>query len=186
MKNTLLGGFIALLFLACNPGGTDPGAEATSADSTGSTTPSEPAAQEIADAKFADLGRNSTTLFASKDLDRWMETYADDARYYWSAGDSLIGKEAIKAYWKDRFDTTVDSISISNHIWLPVKVNKPQATETAGTWAIGWFVVNVKYRNGKELSFWAHSDHHFNANDKIDQTIMYIDRAPIVAAVGGK
>jgi hypothetical protein len=42
--------------------------------------------------------------------------------------------------------------------------------------------VNAKYKTGKKLQFWVHADMHFDANDKIDQYIQYIDRAPIVKA----
>jgi len=47
-------------------------------------------------------------------------------------------------------------------------------------------MVNVKYKNGKKLSFWIHSDFHYNAEDKVDIYIQYIDRAPINAALGSK
>ena len=33
------------------------------------------------------------------------------------------------------------------------------------------------------MSQWIHTDYHFDANDKIDQVVQYIDRAPINAAI---
>jgi hypothetical protein len=171
--------------IACGGGAAPSGTDEAAADTTATKT-TEMAPSEIADAKYVDMGKRVTSQFASEDVDGWLSAYADNARYNWSAGDSLVGKAAISAYWKDRFANVVDSLKVSNQIWLPVKVNKPQSIESPGLWLIGWYVVDVKYKNGKKLSFWAHSDHHLDANDKIDQTILYIDRAPINAALAAK
>jgi intergrase/recombinase len=68
---------------------------------------------------------------------------------------------------------------------LPLKVNKPQkGPDVAGVWLLGWYQVHVKYKNGKKLAFWVHTDNHYDANDKIDITVQYIDRAPINKALG--
>jgi hypothetical protein len=42
----------------------------------------------------------------------------------------------------------------------------------------------VKYKNGKKLAFWVHTDYHYDANNKIDRAVQYIDRAPINSALG--
>jgi len=73
----------------------------------------------------------------------------------------------------------MDSITFSNAIWLPVKVNKPQSIEAPGVWLLSWYMINVKYKTGKRVVQWIHTDLHFDANDKIDRVIMYLDRAPI-------
>ena len=120
-------------------------------------------------------------------VDGWMSNYADNAKYRWSSGDSLSGKAEISKYWTDRRKNVIDSISFTNQVWLPIKVNTPQAgPDVPGVWLLSWYMVNAKYKNGKRLVFWVHTDHHYDANDKIDQTIQYIDRAPIVAALGHK
>jgi hypothetical protein len=46
--------------------------------------------------------------------------------------------------------------------------------------------VDVKYKTGKKLMFWVHTDYHFDANDKIDRAIQYIDMAPIKEAIAKK
>jgi len=70
-------------------------------------------------------------------------------------------------------------------IWLPMKVNRPQqGPDMPGNWLLSWNMVDVKYKNGKKLSFWVHSLQHYNNNDKVDRYIQYIDRAPIVKALG--
>jgi hypothetical protein len=140
---------------------------------------------EFADAKYTEWGKKLIAQMSSGDMDGWLSNYADNAVYLWSAGDSLAGKTAIDKYWRDRRMNVIDSISFSNDIWLPIKVNTPQrGPDAAGIWLLSWYQVNVKYKNGKKLMFWTHLDHHFDANDKIDRSIQYIDRAPINAALG--
>jgi cyanophycinase-like exopeptidase len=48
---------------------------------------------------------------------------------------------------------------------------------------MGWYQVTAKYKTGKSMTQWVHTDQHFDANDKIDRLIQYIDRAPINAAI---
>ena len=70
-----------------------------------------------------------------------------------------------------------------NQIWLPIKVNQPQSVEQPGTWVLGWYMVSAKYKNGKRMGQWIHTDMHFDANDKIDRLIQYLDRSLINAAL---
>jgi hypothetical protein len=174
---------VALFLLACNSD------QKSSADTKAATTDSTVAkpASEFADPKYVELGKKMGAQLSSGDVEGWISNYADNAVYQWSAGDSLAGKEAIGKYWKNRMTTVIDSLSFSNDIWLPLKVNTPQrGPDMAGVWLLSWYQVNVKYRNGKKLVFWTHVDHHFDANDKIDRTIQYIDRAPVNAALASK
>jgi hypothetical protein len=68
-----------------------------------------------------------------------------------------------------------------------VKVNVAQTThDMPGVWLLSWYTVHSKYKNGQRLMFGVHVDYHYDANDKIDQVIEYIDRAPINAAVAKK
>jgi len=150
------------------------------------TTTKPPPPAEFADQRFVDLGKKSLELFEKGDIDGWMNSFADNAVYRWSSGDSLAGKEAITKYWKDRRMNVIDSLHFSKEIWLPMKVNEPQSIETKGTWLLNWYQVNVRYKNGKQLSFWVHTDMHYNTDSKIDELIQYIDRAPINAALGKK
>jgi hypothetical protein len=181
MYKLLLGGFLSLGLLACGTDAGQTGTDDTSADTT-ATAAAETPASEILDAKYIDKGKRITADFTSENVDALMASYADDARYYWSGGDSLIGKEAIGNYWKDRFANVIESLTVLNQVWLPVKVNQPQSTEAPGNWLLGWFQITAKYKTGKEITFWVHQDHHLNANDMIDQTITYVDRVPIEAA----
>src|SRR5262249_42391280 len=97
--------------------------------------------------------------------------------------DSLSGKEAIVKYWKDRRTNVIDSLSFANDIYLPIKVNKPQkGPDREGIWVLAWHMVTAKYKTGKKITFWTHTDLHYDASDNVDELIQYIDRVPIMAA----
>jgi hypothetical protein len=113
----------------------------------------------------------------------YMASYADNAVYQWNSGDSLAGKPAISEYWTKRRTELIDSLTFSNEIWLPIKVNQPQSVEAPGIWLLGWYQVNAKYKTGKRMGQWMHIDFHFDATDKIDRVIQYVDRVPINAAL---
>jgi hypothetical protein len=178
---TLAAGFCILL--ACNNKPADPTAATTD---TAATAEKKPLPQsEFADPKYTDMGKKDLAALASGDIDAFMNSYADNAVYQWSAGDSLSGKTAIAAYWKDRRSKVIDSISFVNDIWLPIKVNQPQkGTDVKGVWLIAWHTTIVKYKTGKKLVFAVHVDSHYNSDYKIDRTIEYIDRVPINKALG--
>jgi hypothetical protein len=70
---------------------------------------------------------------------------------------------------------------------IPIKINKSQSNgDTPGNWLLCWYQNSVKYKNGKKLGFLVHTLLHFNANDKIDQEILFLDRGPINKALGVK
>ena len=181
MKKMFVLAFGSLLFMGCN-NDTDAGkkTDAAPAVAAGDTKMQD---AEFADAKYAEVGKKALAAMSSGDMDAWVSNYADNAVYYWNGGDSLAGKAAITDYWKKRRTEVIDSISFSSDIWLPVKVNKPQAPEQApGVWLLGWYKIKAKYKTGKSMVQWSHIDYHFDAADKIDRVIQYIDKAPINAA----
>jgi hypothetical protein len=174
------------LLASCNNKPSEPmTTEAKDSTVTAAKTSATPPQSEFGDARYTDMGRKQLTQFAAGDIKAWLDAFADDAIYYWSAGDSLAGKTAIANYWMERRGKVIDSIHISKDIWLPLKVNRPQqGPDIPGNWLLYWYMVDVKYKNGKKLTFWVHTDQHYNNNDKIDRYIQYIDRAPIVKALG--
>ena len=177
-----------VIILACN----NKPAETTAAKTDSAATPlaetKTPPQSEFADPKYTELGKQMTEQMSKGDMDAWANNFADNAKYRWSSGDSLSGKAAILKYWKERRDKVIDSISFSREVWLPLKVNKSQVemADIPGNWLLSWYMVNVKYKNGKKLMFWVHTDFHFDNSDKVDQAIQYLDRAPINAALGMK
>jgi hypothetical protein len=149
--------------------------------------PKETPPAEFADPKYMEMGKIGLNQLSSGDIDGWMTKYADNAKYYWSGGDSLVGKAAIANYWKDRRTNVIDSITFINDIWLAIKINKPQkGPDREGVWLMSWYQVKSKYKNGNSIFMWVHTDMHFDNNDMIDQVVQYIDRVPINAALAAK
>ena len=179
MRKLLLGLSSLAILAACNNGGE----QVSTANTTDSTAASASKQAEFADPKYAEAGKAAIAKFESGDVEGWLSEYADNAVFQWSNGDSLAGKAAILEYWTKRRKDVIDSIDISNDIWLPIKVNTPQrGPDVPGNWLLSWYQVNVKYKTGKKLMFWVHTDYHYNDADKIDRAIQYIDMAPIKAA----
>jgi len=184
MKKLLSWMFGCCLLFSCTNSTKEPSAKDTTAMGPSAST-NPPPQMEFADARYMEMGKKALQQFESGDITAWMEGYADDAVYIWSAGDSLAGKAAIANYWKERRGKVIDSLQFANDIWLPVKVNRPQkGPDMPGNWLLSWYEVHVKYKNGSRLVFWVHSDIHYNSADKIDRVIQYIDRAPINKALG--
>jgi len=181
MKKTIVMALAISLFLACTNQKSEDKAATT--DSTAATAKAAPLPTEIGDAKFVDIGKSGNANLSSGNIDAWMTSFADNAVYIWNNGDSLVGKPAITAYWKQRRGSVIDSINFSQDIWLSVKVNQPQqAVHLPGNWLLGWYLTQAKYKTGKRMAQWIHTAIHFDANDKIDRVIQFLDRAPINAA----
>lgn len=138
---------------------------------------------EFADSKYAEMGKKGLADLEKGDIDSWMNMYADSAVYVWNSGDSLVGKAAIASYWKNRRMNVIETITFKDAIWLPIMVNKPQSVEAKGVWLLAWYKTTAKYRKGKEMTQWIHTDYHFNSNDKVDRVVQYLDKAAINAAL---
>jgi ketosteroid isomerase-like protein len=138
---------------------------------------------EFADLKYAEIGKKTLAAMEKGDMDSWMEIYSDSAVYVWNSGDSLVGKPAIASYWKQRRANVIETIKFSDAIFLPIMINKPQSVEAKGVWLLAWYKTTAKYRNGKEMTQWIHTDYHFDSNDKVDRVVQYVDRAAINAAM---
>jgi ketosteroid isomerase-like protein len=157
--------------------------ESKEMDTTVATDDTVAKPAEFADAKYAEIGKKTLAAMEKGDMDSWMEIYADSAVYVWNSGDSLVGKPAIASYWKQRRANVIETIKFSDAIFLPIMVNKPQSVEAKGVWLLAWYKTRAKYRNGKEMTQWIHTDYHFDSNDKVDRVIQYIDKAVINAAL---
>ncbi len=182
MKNQLAWALslFLLFFMACKAETPkDEAAATTTADSTAATAPAE-----FADMKYSEIVKNGLAALSKGDVAAWLDTYADNAVYLWNTGDSLAGKAAISEYWTKRRGEVIDSLTYKNEIFLPIKVNKPQSVEAPGVWVLAWYETTAKYKiTGKKMTQWIHSDNHFDANGKIDRSIIYLDRAVINAAM---
>lgn len=184
-KIIFLAGCCALLFACNNQKAESENPKALSAGSD--STSKKPQASEFADSKYMDWGKKHLSEFENGDIDAWLTAFADNAKYFWSGGDSLVGKQAIADYWKKRRGEVIKSIKFTNDIWLPLKVNIPQkGPDLPGVWLMAWYQVNSTYKNDKSVQFWTHVDQHFDSNDKIDMVVQYIDFAPINKALAMK
>ena len=180
MKKLFLFVLCASLFVGCKKEAAMEPAT-TTADTAKTIAP-----VEFADAKYTEIGKKAMAAMTSGDMDGWTANYADNAKYYWNAGDSLIGKPAIDKYWRDRRMNVIETISFKNEIWLPIKVNKPQQMEKSGVWLMGWYQVTAKYKGGSSMTQWMHILYHFDDKDKIDEVNHFVDRVPIMAALPQK
>src|SRR5215467_13757413 len=112
----ILTGLTSLVFLAaCNNKSGESAKNssdttATAATMAPTTATSEPKAAEIADAKYMDFGKRFLASFSKGDIDGWLNDWADNGVFLWSAGDSLAGKAAVAKYWKSRW-SNLDSIT---------------------------------------------------------------------------
>lgn len=178
MKKILFGVFISTIVLSCNDAKKEEAAATPAA-----ATETKMAATEILDPSEGKAIQDGYAAFAKQDFDGATAAYDDNVRHYAAAGDSLIGKEAVKGSYKELWQR-IDSIEFSPVIVLPVKINESTAPQYArvGKWAFSWAFVHVKYKNAKRLNFWMHQDYHYGDNGKVDQVVQYIDRAPIMEA----
>jgi ketosteroid isomerase-like protein len=183
MKKMLVACLGTLLLTACGSGESETKSEAPApAEST------KAAPVEIGDAALMDMGKAGLDNLSKGDIAAWMNSYADNAVYVWNNGDSLAGKKAISDYWTDRRTNVIDSISFTNDVWLPVKVNESQnpAVVATGTWLLGWYMTTAKYKGGGTMTQWIHATMHLNEAGKIDRVIQYLDRVPIMQAMPKK
>jgi hypothetical protein len=176
------------IIAACNNKAADTTATKTDTSSATASEPKPTPQAEFADQKYTDLGKKMTEQLSNGNVNDWIANFSDNAAYRWSSGDSLIGKAAIQKYWEDRRKNVIDSLTFSNQVWLPIKVNRSQVerADVPGVWLLSWYMVNAKYKNGKKVLMWVHTDFHFDNTDKVDIAIQYIDRAPINKALGVK
>jgi ketosteroid isomerase-like protein len=183
MKKIIFGVFISAFLFACNNEKKD---DKSATDATATTASADKkAGDELLDMSEGEAVKNALNAFSKGDIVAMTANYADDVRYQWSGGDSLVGKKAVQDYYKGRWNL-IDSLNFSDHIVLPVKVNMQQSPAApTGKWVLHWAFAHVKYKNGKKLDFWVHNVNHYNDAGKIDFVGQYLDRHPIMEATTG-
>ena len=184
MKKILFGVFISTIFISCAEKAEDK--PATTETPAPTTTETKKAATEVLDLSEADGVKAGFAALASRDVNAMVASYDDNVAYRWSGGDSAIGKKAVTDYWNARLKL-IDSLSFSEVIVLPIKINESQSPQyaTLGKWVLAWNLTHVKYKNGKWLHFWVHTDYHYNDAGKVDAVVQYMDRHPIMEATKG-
>jgi len=182
MKKFLFGAFISVFFISCN----DKAEEKTTSETAAPTTETKKPATEILDLSEADGVKAGSAAFIKGDIDGMTANFDDNVKYYFSGGDSLIGKQKVKDYYTGRWKL-IDSVMYSETVLLPIKINESQSPQyaTLGKWVLSWNLAHVKYKNGKWLHFWIHTDYHYNDAGKVNTVVQYIDRHPIMEATKG-
>ena len=180
MKKIISVLFIAAFLFACN--NETKKDETAVAPEVKSDKPMAPV-ELIMDSNLVNSVKATLTAFENKDVNGFTASMDDNVIYTWSGGDSLKGKQAVKDYYTGRFNI-IETIKFSNQIFLPVQANQSPngGVTSAGKWMLYWYMVDVKYKNGKAIHFWVHNAQHYNSADKADQIIQYIDKHPIMEA----
>ncbi|MEP7141920.1 MAG: nuclear transport factor 2 family protein [Ferruginibacter sp.] len=187
MKKMFITAATAAILLACN---NDTKKDGTSASATDSGSAQNSAAQKNP-AKVELLGEElnagataSWDAFSKGDVDGFAAGLDENVRMNFSGGDSLVGKKAIVDYYKGRWKI-IDSIKFSDVIWLPLKANEMPGNVPTGKWMLSWRRTDVKYKNGKKLTFLSHNANHYNDAGKVDYITQYIDFKPIMEVTKG-
>lgn len=180
MKRIILAITMASFLLACNNEKKDETSAASTADSAATA---EKPVVELLPPATADIVKTANEAFSKGDMDGFVAGMDDNIMFRFSGGDSLVGKQAVKDYFTARRNL-IETITFSNDILLPVMANQsPNGGATpAGKWLLAWHQADVKYKNGKALTFWFHVTQHINDAGKADLMTQFIDRAPIIAA----
>ncbi|MEP7254287.1 MAG: hypothetical protein ABI666_00855 [Ferruginibacter sp.] len=181
MKKIMTFFIISAFLVACNNEKKDETPAA--ADTKAATATGKAPVELIMDSNFVNQSKAAFTAFENKDVNGYTAAMDDKVMFRWSGGDSLVGKQAVQDYYTGRFNI-IETIKFSDHIFLPVMANvSPNGGATAtGKWMLSWYKTDVKYKNGKAITFWAHNAQHFNDAGKMDQMVQYIDRHPIMEA----
>jgi len=180
MKPSILFACLSIAVAACN---TPAPKEETVPAVTASEAPAEKGPLEFAPAKYSDICKNALSGLSSGNVDAFVKDMAENCVYRFNSGDSIAGKPAITKYWADRRGKTIDKISFSNDLWLPLTVTETNPDNVRrGTWVLSWFTTAATYKSGKSMTQSIHTLFHFNDSEQIDEVIQYLDRAPINAA----
>jgi hypothetical protein len=177
MKRVFVFAFALLVFAACKSS-TEPEKVAVVEE------PAAPVVQgptSILDATSTAPLESSINAFAAGNIDGFTSGMADDVKFYYPGpGDSLVGKQAVNAFYKQRW-TLIDSVQVINPTYLGVKVNESKSVGT-GDYLMAWYVFAIKYKNGKRLALPVHTVRHNNSAGNADMIAMYYDMHKVMVA----
>ena len=127
--------------------------------------------------------RDVIKAYADGNLDAFLAPMDDNVKiYYPGPGDSLVGKDAVKAFFKTRQDSVV-SAAMEAPVFLAVDAQDGNQNVAPGKWLMAWYRWNIKYKNGKTAIFPIQVTQHVNAAGKFDMGVWYYD---IARAQGSK
>lgn len=140
---------------------------------------------EAASQEYADLVQNSLDLLTKFDIEAWSELLADDVMWYWPDGtsetrNSIKGKDALIAWWKNWKETTGGQLTFENNTLLPLKVNKPSNYyKLVGTGVIAYTDLTISIGD-KSTSVRQNMVYMFNDDKKMTHVLLYYDRTGII------
>lgn len=138
---------------------------------------------DIADPKYITLSKEVLNALCRGDMEGFIKPYTEDAIYRWNYGDSLVGRQAILDYWKERRSSVIDTITYKNEAWLAIKANDVPKHIKPGVYALGWADFTVTYTNGSSIDMNIHTIFRYDKDDKIISTLQYLDRSLIANAL---
>jgi len=182
MKKFFLGVLVSSILISC----AEKAEQQPATETTSVSTETKKPATELLDLNEADGVKAGLSAFTRGDIDGMTASFDDSVRYFFSGGDSLIGKQQVKDYYTGRWKL-IDSVMYSETILLPVRINESQSPKyaTVGKWVFSWNLAHVKYKNGKWLHFWIHTDYHYDDAGKVNTVVQFMDRHPIMQATKG-
>jgi len=134
---------------------------------------------EIGDPKYIERSKAVLTALCEGNMDEFIKPYADNARYRWNYGDSLIGRQAIFDYWEKRRTTVIDTITFKNETWLAIKANAPPKHIKPGIYVLSWADFTITYTNGSTVDMNIHTVFGYDGKGDLVSTLQYLDRSLI-------
>lgn len=172
MKKTIIA-IMLVVFMACNSSSPE---QAPTEIKEATADAAAPAMPKVLPDAETQVIKDGVKAYADGNLDAFLAQMDDNVKiYYPGPGDSLVGKEAIKAFFKTRADSVV-SAEAMNPTYLAVDVPAGRSAQE-GKWLMAWYTWNIKYKNGKTAVFPIQVTQHLNAAGKIDMGIWYYDMA---------
>ena len=172
MKRTIIAGALIVL-VSCNSSAPE---QAKTEIKDAAVESSSPPMAKVLPESETQIIRDGIKAYSDGNLESFLAVMDDNVKiYYPGPGDSLVGKDAIKAFFKNRTDSVVTAEAI-NPTYLAVDV-PPGMTAGPGKWVMAWYIWNIKYKNGKTARFPIQVTEHVNEAGKIDLGIWYYDMA---------
>lgn len=140
---------------------------------------------EAAPAAYAILAEKSIDLASSFDVNSWAGMLSDSVVYHFPDGDiktctKIIGKKALVNWATSHIQSSgIQSMSIENATYLPIRVSANKSGRIAGTQVIAYLSNKMVYATGA-VSVRMNMIIHFDKDKMIDAYYTYYDNMPIM------
>lgn len=140
---------------------------------------------QAAPVAYAILAEKSVDLAASFNVNSWADMLSDSVVYNFPDGDlktctKIVGKKALVNWATTHIKTSgIQSMSIENATYLPIKVSTSKSGRVAGTQVIAYLSNKMVYATGA-VSVRMNMIIHFDKDKMIDAYYTYYDNTPII------